>query len=810
MSLLTLKDIGKIYVSGTNVAVGIRGVNLSFDKGEFVAVTGKSGSGKSTLLNVISGMDTYEEGEMFVENEPTSHYVQQDWEEYRREYISFIFQDYNIIESFTVLQNVELALMHIENLKERRARAMELLHRVGLEKHLNHKGSKLSGGQKQRTVIARALAKDSPIILADEPTGNLDSKTSEEIIRLLREVSKDKMVLIVTHNFEQVENYATRHIRVFDGAIESDRLLIPSVKEAENAENAAALENAENAGNGAKESVAKKIERESERDKPTKKGKRFWKNFRDGMSLGWVRFTATPKLSVFLCVLMVLSALAITFVTSLCSPSLKELYAKNYVFSHREGRVVVIRQDGAVITDEELDALVKTVGADSAMHYDFLLDMNGQYISYRDSYGYFNFGYGNFAGIDAGRAPENDGEVLMRLPVSDTAVLGTDNFEEFELNNVFNLVDYRVVGVDYYYDNTKTPEIVFTESGYKTASALAYLASNAVNRFRFIAAFTDNRKTPDEKEIEIELGQMRCSFDIGKQAYYLSSADFDDILSRYEKVDTEGYEFSYSFSFRAAFTDYRYSGNDYHGGYYQGGYEVVIPGYGTEDVVTSDLAKYKKLTESEVPGSLLRRMREEYLDLLISPDMIYDFMNEHYYSKSYTQASLFFSSDGEAEKKVEQLRNLGYKAVASTAIDEGYGTDAILKIVEAVVVAFGWLLAIVFIALFLSLCSKRAMLATKGDIGILRSMGVTTPVIKLSIHIQTLIALIPAYIVTALAAVVIFVVPSTNAIFGFLHAWEYLLIALALLAVNLLLSRRYVKKMFGSSVKKTLKGDNEI
>ena len=188
MSLLELKEIGKIYVSEGNVSVGIRGVNLAFEKNEFVAITGKSGSGKSTLLNVLSGMDSYEEGEMLVEGEPTSHFIEQDWEEYREKYISFIFQDYNIIDSFTVLENVELALCSIEDKRERRARALELIDRVGLSDHVKHKGSHLSGGQKQRTVIARALAKDSPIILADEPCGNLDSATTREIISLLCEV----------------------------------------------------------------------------------------------------------------------------------------------------------------------------------------------------------------------------------------------------------------------------------------------------------------------------------------------------------------------------------------------------------------------------------------------------------------------------------------------------------------------------------------------------------------------------------------------------------------------------------------------
>ena len=178
---------------------------------------GKSGSGKSTLLNVISGMDTYEEGELLVEGEPTSHYLQKDWEEYRKQYISFIFQEYNIIESFTVLQNVELALMNIEDPKARRERAMELLRRVGLESHVHHKGSKLSGGQKQRTVIARALAKDSPILLCDEPTGNLNFAIGEQVIRQLVEVAKGKTLIAVTHD-ERLGKY-------FDYTIDMNKMV---------------------------------------------------------------------------------------------------------------------------------------------------------------------------------------------------------------------------------------------------------------------------------------------------------------------------------------------------------------------------------------------------------------------------------------------------------------------------------------------------------------------------------------------------------------------------------------------------------
>ena len=306
MALLTLKDIGKIYVSEGNVSVGIRGVNLSFDRGEFVAVTGKSGSGKSTLLNVISGMDSYEEGELFIEGQSTSHYLQKEWEEYREKYISFIFQDYNIIESFTVLQNVELSLMHIEDKKERRKRALELLDRVGMTSHIRQKGSKLSGGQKQRTVIARALAKDSPIILADEPTGNLDSATSSEIIELLREVSKDKLLIVVTHNFEQLEKCATRHVRIFDGAVESDHVISRSEIQYEET---SPKENTVNTANKKKNS-----------------------DFKKGLTLGRAIFVSKPKLSFFLCLLMIIGTLGIFMVTTLCGDA-ATLFEKNYMLS---------------------------------------------------------------------------------------------------------------------------------------------------------------------------------------------------------------------------------------------------------------------------------------------------------------------------------------------------------------------------------------------------------------------------------------------------------------------------------------------
>lgn len=226
--MIKLKDVSKFYYNKGVIATGFNKVNLEFNVGEFVAITGESGSGKSTLLNVLSGLDSYEEGEMYINGEETSHYSEKEFETYRRKYIGNIFQSFNLVNSYTVYQNVELVLLlNGEKRKNIKKKVIDLIKKVDLYKYRNSKVSKLSGGQKQRVAIARALAKETPIIIADEPTGNLDTKSAENVIETLYKISKDKLVIIVTHNYEQVEKYATRKITMSDGKVIEDKKIKP-------------------------------------------------------------------------------------------------------------------------------------------------------------------------------------------------------------------------------------------------------------------------------------------------------------------------------------------------------------------------------------------------------------------------------------------------------------------------------------------------------------------------------------------------------------------------------------------------------
>lgn len=221
--MLELNDIKKDYVSGSTTVSALKGINLRFRDCEFVSILGQSGCGKTTMLNIIGGLDKYTSGDLKINGVSTKNYKDRDWDFYRNNSIGFVFQSYNLIPHQTVLSNVELALtLSGVSKAERKKRAIEALEKVGLGEQIHKKPNQMSGGQMQRVAIARALVNNPDILLADEPTGALDTETSIQIMELLKEISKDRLIIMVTHNPELAKNYSTRIVKLLDGVITDD------------------------------------------------------------------------------------------------------------------------------------------------------------------------------------------------------------------------------------------------------------------------------------------------------------------------------------------------------------------------------------------------------------------------------------------------------------------------------------------------------------------------------------------------------------------------------------------------------------
>ena len=423
--MIKLKNVSKFYYSKGVIASGFNKINLEFNIGEFVAITGESGSGKSTLLNVISGLDTYEEGEMYIDGKETSHYTEKDFEDYRRKYIGNIFQNFNLVNSYTVYQNIELVLLlNGEKKKNIKPKVLELIKNVGLYKFRNTKVSKLSGGQKQRVGIARALAKDTPIIIADEPTGNLDKKSAEEIIKLLSQISKDKLVIIVTHNYEQVEKYVTRKIKMHDGKVLEDK----KIKDANTV---------------------------SENSKIDYKNITFLNKLRLALRN---TFNIIPK---FILIFLIYLFMTVSVISEYAEEEKKTYEAStqgsNYIFNNTsDKRIVIKKNDKSEFTSDDYDKISKLSNVDYIVKNDVLLDYN---TSFTDNKNYYISPtineLKNFRGkVDLGKMPENDNEVILEGDKDDyyinDSILNKDIYaQNYDTGEIDENKKIKIVGIKY-------------------------------------------------------------------------------------------------------------------------------------------------------------------------------------------------------------------------------------------------------------------------------------------------------------------------------------------------------------------------
>ena len=432
--MLKLKNVSKFYYNKGIIASGITKINIELKMGEFIAITGESGSGKSTLLNVISGLDSYEEGEMYINGKETSHYTEKDFEDYRRKYIANIFQNFNLVNSYTVYQNVELVLL-LNGYKKRqiKKKVLDIINQVGLSKFKNTKVSKLSGGQKQRVAIARAMVKETPIIVADEPTGNLDTESAKDIIKILKEVAKNKLVIIVTHNIEQVEEYATRIIKMNDGRIIEDR----KIKEVDN-------------------DIDIKV---NKYNKMT-----LFNKYRLGL-----RNTFNIKSKFFLLFsvfLFITFALSLEYASFQMTEEESVVIPTNIFFNDlSENRIIIKKADKTAFSTKDYNNIKKIENVDYVVENDIFLDtkinLNRNSIS---EYVTFSVGMNDIANfkdeVDVGRMPNDENEIILQTSRENYYI--EENLDEV-LNKTFliegisddNIIEQlKIVGIKYN-DNDK-------------------------------------------------------------------------------------------------------------------------------------------------------------------------------------------------------------------------------------------------------------------------------------------------------------------------------------------------------------------
>lgn len=415
--MIKLKDVSKYYYNKGLITSGITKINAEFNIGEFIVITGESGSGKSTLLNVISGLDTYEDGEMYIEGKETSHYGDEDFEEYRKEYISNIFQNFNLVGSYTVYQNIELVmLINGYTKKEARPKILKLINEVELTKYKNTRVSKLSGGQKQRVAIARALAKNTPIIIADEPTGNLDKRAAESVLKTLALTAKDKLVIVVTHNYEQVEKYATRKITMFDGKILEDKIITKT------------------------DEVKTDGNLESKKMKPISKLRLGVRN----------TFNIVPKFLLLLAVFLFMFAAITTEMAGLRENKYEEERVGNnsYLQNKDTSRIIINKSDKSPFTDEDYQRIEALGNISRIQKNDYLEDLSASLYS---DYYYISGSVIKRTSqkLDLGRNIEKDNEVVIQMNKENNTIGDPEKIlnKEFMYNYQDNTTKLKVVGI---------------------------------------------------------------------------------------------------------------------------------------------------------------------------------------------------------------------------------------------------------------------------------------------------------------------------------------------------------------------------
>ena len=786
---IELRNVSKYYAGDDSISMGFSRVDLDLDIGEFVVITGESGSGKSTLLNVISGLDTYEEGEMFVCGEDTTAYGTEEYENYRKTYIGNIFQDYNLINSYTVYQNIEaVMLLNGKKKDECKSRVDMLIEMVGLTEYSNTKASKLSGGQKQRVSIARALAKNAPIIVADEPTGNLDSESARSVMELLAEVSKDKLVIIVTHNYEQAEPYVTRKLTMHDGSIIEDRRVTHFSSGNEEHQNIDQLyENLRNAFGDKEKTEPAHAETDIQYSEDPESGKmRASSEVRLGVRNA---FNIPTKFILLLIVyLFVSTAILSQYATTKNSMYESDMLGTNYYFTNtRADRLIVKKADESSFTDADFSAIRNTPNVRAIAKNDLAIDR------------LVSMSLGDFfvegvivpleqaekSALTYGHMPEDDYEIVIRIDASSDAYINIIGNGEAYIGKSIVLTDLdqrkvftfseplRIAGIIVDDDIDEDPLFapygysnIYTSDKVSNELLVSMMASESVAELDF-----DGIKVIDESG-----STVYSSENVPDGRVYL----FEDQEYYYEDEEAEGKDFGLTVKNRF----FESKGN-----------------YKVDKILTKNNC-YKLV------GIPKDEFDNYYNCVIVSAN---DF--EKLFDKGCYQISVFMENEQESDDTKQALNDNGFTALAI----KDTLSDSAGEIGEVIDFMTYGRLALEFIILFVVAYAviRQIMRSRNSYYAILRMLGADKKNIDNILRVELVFVMVLAYGIDVIFAVLVnkgILQNLTGQKLGgimkmlyYLTPADYAILGIALILMSLLIANIYARNIFTKSAMKAFR-----
>ncbi len=801
--MIEMRKVSKFYSQNNTVSTGFSRVSLDLDVGDFVVITGESGGGKSTLLNVISGLDTYEEGEMFVNGEDISAFTTEEYEDYRKTYIGNIFQDFNLINSYTVYQNVELVLLlnghKSGNLK---GGIMKILDWVGLKKYARTKVSKLSGGQKQRVAIARAFAKNSPIIVADEPTGNLDSESAVKVMEILAAMARDRLVIVVTHNYEQAEPYATRKIMMRDGRIiEDNRIRPPFVEQegsddreqekSEDAEEKSTAEAIIAADKAEKERLREEARLERERREERRRRKRLTRlRKRSQLRLG-IRnaFNLPTKFLLLLFIYLFVTAAVVGVFTSMQTAQHEQnnVGEAEYFFDSSPERIVLRKADRSVITDEDVASIRGMEQVDHVVLNDLALDRIASLESEKV------YVEGPVYSVDTleekdlayGSLPRTDREIV--IGVDDTS----DSYETLKD------MGQKIIGKKYYvtsYDNQQgesgrisEKKCIISGITFKKAEAQKirdygysrfYVRENLANKM-LIASVAISSKT------ELKFGDKIISAGTGQKVYVT------DKLKAGQAIILDEDAQSYFVEGKAVGKPMQIRVTNH---YFKSRGKFTIAKVVTPKTIKEDLG-YKRDAYDTYVGCV--------------------FISAADYAKLYDQGnyqvSAFVKDDRDAQDVAGALRKSGYEALAMKDILENETGD--LQFASRMISAC--VLILMFLVLFfIAYTVIRLIMRSRNEyFSILRILGATQRNTRNILRIELLVIMTIAVGISSGFLVLVergmIDLPMLKTYLNYVEPVHYAVLFLVMLFMSLLIASRYSKRIFSQSAMRVYRGGEQ-